>query len=108
MLSPTAEAGVVSFCPQCGAAVEPSARFCGHCGSPLSSAPVQAQPESTSEAGGLKETTALEVPDDEHEEEDLIDYDYEEEILDFCQAFTKKFGSNNYYFRCVPKIPAKS
>lgn len=107
MLSPTAEAGVVSFCPQCGAAVEPSARFCGHCGSPLSSAPVQAQPESTSEAGGLKETTALEVPDDEHEEEDLIDYDYEEEILDFCQAFTKKFGSNNYYFRCVPKIPAK-
>lgn len=47
------------------------------------------------------------MPDDEHEEEDLIDYDYEEEILDFCQAFTKKFGSNNYYFRCVPKIPAK-
>ena len=104
---PAAEESVVSFCPQCGAAVEPSARFCGHCGSPLASSPVQIQPESVSGTGAPEETPDMEVSANEPEEEDFIEYDYKKEIMDFCQAFNKKFGSNNYYFRCVPKIPAK-
>ena len=32
------------FCPECGAAVEPGASFCGSCGAPLAQAPAKATP----------------------------------------------------------------
>lgn len=98
-IPPTDETVPVSVCPQCGAAVKPGELFCGQCGSPLSSVP-----------DGVESASANEVVETEDTAESTVEEeptDYRTAILTFCQDFTEKYGTSNYYFRCTPNIPPK-